>query len=272
MSRTEKLIPLSHRNPLPTWTVTFHKSNKVCLNIWYTRSNSVVGLLINHSSLRRNPVWHIKVCRPISQDGIQNRYLTPRGRGNMAAISQTTFSNAFSSIKIVVRLLKFQWNLLAIVKLTISHHCFRIWLGVGQATSRYLNQWWPSLLTHICVTRSRPHVSCSQHYYIPWSNRSCRWKNTRPRNVECVTTYSVLPMQMTQHINPFKTVSLFNKFKIAGGLRVKLIQHNAMSCNLLAELGAHAFLGIIIAVETHALFICLSLGIFHMDLSPCMHK
>ena len=30
---------------------------------------------------------------------------------------------------------------------------FRSWLGTSQATSHYLNQWWLSLMTHICVTR-----------------------------------------------------------------------------------------------------------------------
>ena len=29
------------------------------------------------------------------------------------------------------------------------------WLDTGQATSHYLNQWWPSLLTPICITRSQ---------------------------------------------------------------------------------------------------------------------
>ena len=37
-------------------------------------------------------------------------------------------------------------------KLTICQYWFRWWLGASQATSHYLNQWWPSLLMHICIT------------------------------------------------------------------------------------------------------------------------
>ena len=38
--------------------------------------------------------------------------------------------------------LKFHWNVLLMVQLTISQHWFRSWLGADQATSHYLNQWW----------------------------------------------------------------------------------------------------------------------------------
>ena len=41
------------------------------------------------------------------------------------------------------------WNLFPSAQLTISQHWFRQWLGAEQATSHYLNQWWPSLLTYI---------------------------------------------------------------------------------------------------------------------------
>ena len=35
----------------------------------------------------------------------------------------------------------------------IFQNWFRWWLGADLATSHYLNQWWSSLITHICVTR-----------------------------------------------------------------------------------------------------------------------
>ena len=80
--------------------------------------------------------------------------LTHWGRDNMAAISQTTLSNAFSWMKMLEFRLKFHWSLFIRVQLTIFQHWFRRWLGAGQATSHYLNQWWiVSSLTHICVTR-----------------------------------------------------------------------------------------------------------------------
>ena len=44
------------------------------------------------------------------------------------------------------------WN-----SIKISLKCVpnRSWLGADQATSHYLNQWWHSLKTHICVTRAQ---------------------------------------------------------------------------------------------------------------------
>ena len=71
----------------------------------------------------------------------------------MAAIFQTTISNAFSLIRMYKFRLIFHWSLLPRVQLTIFQHWFRWWLGAVQATSHYLNQCWHSLLTHICVIR-----------------------------------------------------------------------------------------------------------------------
>ena len=71
--------------------------------------------------------------------------LTHWGRDKMAAIIQTTFSNAFSWMKMCEFRLKFHWSLFLRVQLTIFHHWFRWWLGAYQATSHYLNQWWLDL-------------------------------------------------------------------------------------------------------------------------------
>ena len=60
----------------------------------------------------------------------------------MAAIFQTTFSNAFSWMKMYSIRLRFHWSLFPRVKLTIFQHWFRYWLGADQATSHYLNQGW----------------------------------------------------------------------------------------------------------------------------------
>ena len=65
--------------------------------------------------------------------------LRPR---QMPAIFQTTFSNAFSWMKMFEFRLTFHWILFPGVKLTIFQHWFRLWLGAVQATSHYLNQWW----------------------------------------------------------------------------------------------------------------------------------
>ena len=73
---------------------------------------------------------------------IRQPILTHWGRDKMAAISQTTFSNVFSSMKMFKFRLRFHWSLFPRVQLTIFHHWFRWWLGAVQATSHYLNQWW----------------------------------------------------------------------------------------------------------------------------------
>ena len=68
-------------------------------------------------------------------------YLTHWRRDKMTAIFQTAFSIAFSWVTIVVFWWKFHWTLFPWIQLTIFQHWFRWWLGAGQATSHYLNQW-----------------------------------------------------------------------------------------------------------------------------------
>ena len=51
--------------------------------------------------------------------------LTHWGRDKMAAIFQTTLSNAFSWIRILEFWLRFHWSLFLRVQLTIFHHWFR---------------------------------------------------------------------------------------------------------------------------------------------------
>ena len=53
------------------------------------------------------------------------RHLTHWGRDKMAAISQTTFSNAFSWMKMYEFHLRFHWNLFLRFELTIFQHWFR---------------------------------------------------------------------------------------------------------------------------------------------------
>ena len=68
--------------------------------------------------------------------------LTHCGQDKMDAISQTSFSTAFSWMKMFEFRLKFHWSLFPRIQLTIFQHWFRKWLGAAQATSHYLNQWW----------------------------------------------------------------------------------------------------------------------------------
>ena len=44
----------------------------------------------------------------------------------------------------------------------IGHHWFMQWLGTEQVPSHWLNQWWPSSVTHTCITR--PQCFKVSHY------------------------------------------------------------------------------------------------------------
>ena len=77
----------------------------------------------------------------------QDNTWTPRQNGCHFTedISKNIFVNAnvWVSIKI---------DLQQRVQITITKHWFRHWLGAGEATSQYPDQWCHSLMTHMCVT------------------------------------------------------------------------------------------------------------------------
>ena len=89
---------------------------------------------IEHQAISSYTHWRLQEFSVIYE-------LTHWGRDKMDAISQTTFSKAFSSMKIYEFRLKLDLSLFLMVRLTIFHHWFRQWLGAGQATSHYLNHW-----------------------------------------------------------------------------------------------------------------------------------
>ena len=49
---------------------------------------------------------------------------------------------------------------------------FKWWLGAEQVTSHYLNQWWLSLLTHICITRPQWVNRISNHWCMTLSTHA----------------------------------------------------------------------------------------------------
>ena len=69
----------------------------------------------------------------------------------VAAISQTTFWNAFSWMKMYEVRLQFHWSLFLRFEITILQHWFRWWLGADLAPSHNLNQWW---LIYWCIYAS----------------------------------------------------------------------------------------------------------------------
>ena len=78
----------------------------------------------------------------------EQTWLSQWGRNKIATIYQTTFSNAFSGIKMYEFRLIFHWSLFLGFELTIFQHWFGWWLGADQATSQYVDQWW---LLYWCI-------------------------------------------------------------------------------------------------------------------------
>ena len=107
----------------------------------YLDSCANCGILVISSprDIQTNPT--MKMC-----SNALSYTLTHWGRDKMNAISQTTYSNAFSSRKIFELRLNFHLILFPrvqlIIQLLIFQHGFRWWLGAAQATNHYLNQWW----------------------------------------------------------------------------------------------------------------------------------
>ena len=130
---------------LPWHVTTFNPGDEMC------EYSPIVFCSVNYCNLSH-------VSKPLSNWSVGSHWtshsmrrdqidqnsnsLTHWGRDKMAAISQTTLSNAFSWMKISEFRLKFHWRLFLMVQLTIFQHWFRWWLGADQATSHYLNQWW----------------------------------------------------------------------------------------------------------------------------------
>ena len=97
--------------------------------------------------------------------------LEHRGQGKMTVILRNTVPTSFSWMKVPVFWFKFHGNLFPRVPLITSQHWVRKLLGIKQETSHFLNQWWPSLLTHITKWVDISRVSCQKgptHHAYAW--------------------------------------------------------------------------------------------------------
>ena len=133
-----KKFCLKRYHPLGTSRSTF---NVIFVLFHFYLSNRFLSVQVHRTSL---------VCRLSAS--FLTAYSIHWGRNKMAAIPQTTFSYAFSWLKVYEFHLRFHWSLFLWFDLTISQHWFREWLGTDQATSHYLNQLW-LVYWHIWVTR-----------------------------------------------------------------------------------------------------------------------
>ena len=97
---------------------------------------------ISHEIMAFRQCWPVTCCLVIY-------ILTHWGLDKIAAILPTTFSNAFSWMKMHT----FRFSLFLRFELTIFQHWFRQWLGADQATMPLSEPMMVTLLMHICVTR-----------------------------------------------------------------------------------------------------------------------
>ena len=95
----------------------------ICLHMVIEVINSYEpgNWVINGSDNGLSPVR----CQSIVIWTTADLLLTHWGRDKMVAIFQTTFSNAFSWMKLYKFRLRFHWNVLPWVQLTIFHHWFK---------------------------------------------------------------------------------------------------------------------------------------------------
>ena len=105
------------RYQIAVYSKSSHYQNKHNFMIWIT----IHIMASNLKDCLKQKFWFQKMILRSSSAALFNT-LRPR---QMDAISQTTFSNAFSSMKTFEFRLKFHWSLFPRVQLTIFHHWFR---------------------------------------------------------------------------------------------------------------------------------------------------
>ena len=118
------------------------------------------------------------------------------GRDKMANISQTTFWNAFSWMKMCKFRLRFYWSLFLRVQLTICLHWFSQWVGAIQVTSHYLNQLW---LVYWCI-----YASCDLNEL---TDKIQPISFPHRQDMECLCECVQYDITMTQSVNLFCKVN-----------------------------------------------------------------
>ena len=111
-----------------SWNLTFQSfSDRIINEISYTYSRLWCECMVSY--WQRFESWECQtyICGNSLLDGTRSygtgeKGLTHWGWDKMDTISQTTFSNAFSWMKMYEFGLKFHWSLFLGVQLTISHH------------------------------------------------------------------------------------------------------------------------------------------------------
>ena len=107
------------------------------------------GLINNILALVQTMACHRSGAKPLPQprDG-----LTTDAHHSVSTSKRIETDTKWS---LFCRHFQFYWKLVPRVQLTINHNWFRSWLGADQETCYYLDQYWPSILTHICITHTQ---------------------------------------------------------------------------------------------------------------------
>ena len=116
---------LESGSSLPHWNWRVLDNLNLRLSISTITMLSFIGVLdVQHVVMWRRHTSYIHKGSLMWTD-LWIYQLTHWGRGKMAAIFQTTFSNAFSWMKMYEFRLRFHWSLFLRFELTIFHHWFR---------------------------------------------------------------------------------------------------------------------------------------------------
>ena len=118
-----------------------HTEETICKqdsSIWFRGAVSRCAPSQWETSLQNNAVSHWLGAHEIAPYVVLNSSFPGQNKGKIA----NNFS-VISSLWLAVTVF-FHWCLFLDVWLMINRHWLRWWLGTEQATSHYLNQWWPS--------------------------------------------------------------------------------------------------------------------------------
>ena len=135
---------------LQHWLERSFSGNVQDIYLWWIHgdmSDNALSCAVNHKS----GAHVLRFVVFTSSNRIFLNALKPKQNGRHFA----DILNAFSFMKMYKLRFEFHRNSFPSVQWTIFKHWFRKWLGSRQATSPYLNQWWPSLVTYNCVTLSQ---------------------------------------------------------------------------------------------------------------------
>ena len=139
-----------------------HQTDKSCLSI---RQYSIWDNFVSSTSALRSTFTTLML------------YLTHWDRDKMADISQTTYSNALSWMKMFEFRKQFDWGLFLRIQVTIIQYCLKQWLGAEQTTVM-ASVGWPQLIDTVWYRTSlhrHPNARKIQYACLWWRCTAPNW-------------------------------------------------------------------------------------------------